>query len=298
MSVSREHFYHDSYAAHRGQFIDGCREAGGAHDSVEHPLLGPSGERLAVDVTRFGSADASKLLVVVSGTHGVEGFCGSAIQASLLNAHIDRLLPTDVGLLLVHALNPYGFAWQRRTDAENIDLNRNFRDFTQPAPANPAYEEVHAALVPSEWSGPERAKADQWLESYISDRGMRTLQAAVFGGQYDYPDGMVFGGYHPSWSNQVWQRILLGYASKADLLAVLDVHSGLGAPGRLRANFRRPGRERRICRCPGLVWFFPCITRTHLNGPRRLRIHGRLACSRLTSRGLLPGGGGVRNRGD
>jgi hypothetical protein len=229
MRRSPDSFYHDSYTAHREQFILGCREAAGAHDAVVHPLRGPFGETLAVDVARFGSPLATRLLIVVSGTHGIEGFCGSAIQAAMLEARID--LPPNVGLLLVHGLNPYGFAWRHRTDADNIDLNRNFRDFTQPAPANPAYEEIHGALVPSDWSGPARAAADGQLRCYIRDRGMRALQAAVFGGQYAHADGLVFGGRRPSWSNEVWHRILAAHASDIECLAVLDVHSGLGAPG-------------------------------------------------------------------
>ena len=50
-----------------------------------------------------------------------------------------RALPADTGALLVHAINPYGFAWTRRVNEDNADLNRNFRDFAMPAPVSPAY---------------------------------------------------------------------------------------------------------------------------------------------------------------
>ena len=36
-----------------------------------------------------------------------------------------------VAVLYVHGLNPYGFSWWRRTTHENVDLNRNFRDFAR-----------------------------------------------------------------------------------------------------------------------------------------------------------------------
>jgi len=42
---------------------------------------------------------------------------------------------------------------------------------------------------------------------------------------------LVFGGRHPSWSNEIWHRILAAHAREVELLAVLDVHSGLGAAG-------------------------------------------------------------------
>ena len=28
--------------------------------------------------------------------------------------------------VLLHALNPFGFAWRRRVNEDNVDLNRNF----------------------------------------------------------------------------------------------------------------------------------------------------------------------------
>ena len=40
-------------------------------------LTGLEGEPLATDVVRLGPAGARRLLVLTSGTHGVEGFCGS-----------------------------------------------------------------------------------------------------------------------------------------------------------------------------------------------------------------------------
>ena len=67
---------------------------------------------------------------MVSGTHGVEGFCGSGAQIDWLRRGEAASLPVDVAALMVHAVNPYGFAWLRRVTEENIDLNRNWIDFT------------------------------------------------------------------------------------------------------------------------------------------------------------------------
>ena len=52
-----------------------------------------------------------------------------------------------VAVLYVHGLNPYGFSWWRRTTHENVDLNRNFRDFATPPPANEQYDEIAAAVT-------------------------------------------------------------------------------------------------------------------------------------------------------
>ncbi|TGT53188.1 DUF2817 domain-containing protein, partial [Mesorhizobium sp. M2E.F.Ca.ET.166.01.1.1] len=101
---------------------------------------GPSGEALYTDAAYFGPADAKKLLVLVSGTHGPEGYIGSAAQLLFLRAKFHERLPSSTAVLFVHALNCYGFAWDRRVTAEGVDLNRNFVDFSKPLPSNPGYE--------------------------------------------------------------------------------------------------------------------------------------------------------------
>ena len=85
-----------------------------------------------MDVARDGPRNAKALLVVSSACHGVEGFCGSGVQVALLeDADWHRAAPdAGVAVLYVHGLNPWGFSWWRRTTHENVDLNRNFRDFS------------------------------------------------------------------------------------------------------------------------------------------------------------------------
>src|SRR5205085_1802617 len=100
-----------------------------------------------------GGAAASKGLVLVSGTHGVEGFLGSACQTGWLRGDAFRV-PNDTAVILVHALNPYGFAWCRRVTHENVDLNRNFLDYEAldaaavGPPENSAYRSLEGALNP------------------------------------------------------------------------------------------------------------------------------------------------------
>ena len=100
---------------------------------------GLEGETLATDVVRIGPADAKRLLVLTSATHGVEGFCGSGAQIALMR---DEALPAlmeklGVAMLLVHAINPYGFSYLSRTTEGNVDLNRNSVDFRRAVAAEP-----------------------------------------------------------------------------------------------------------------------------------------------------------------
>ena len=92
-----------------------------------------------MDVARFGAADASALLILSSACHGVEGYCGSGVQNALLaDAGFQAAAArAGVAVLYIHALNPYGFSWLRRTTHENVDLNRNFQDFPSRCRATP-----------------------------------------------------------------------------------------------------------------------------------------------------------------
>ena len=99
-----------------------------------------------------------------------------------------------IAVLLVHAVNPHGFSHGRRVNEDNVDLNRNFRDFTAPAPVNAAYADVHPLLLPATWPPPPENEAA--IGAYIAAHGERAFQAAVTGGQYAFPDGLFFGGTH------------------------------------------------------------------------------------------------------
>jgi len=221
------------YRQAREKFLDAARTAGAAIEAHLNPnARGLNGEDLAADVARFGDIDAEALLIVISGKHGNEGFCGSACQTGFIKEGVIGARPQSVAALLVHAINPYGFSHVRRVTEGNVDLNRNFRDFSKPLPENPRYAEIHDLLVPSDWDGPGRAKADAALEAWRdANGGMKAYQAAVAGGQYAYSDGLFFGGLRPTWSNVTFRAIVKKHGAGAKRIGVIDVHSGLGPAG-------------------------------------------------------------------
>ena len=139
-----------TYEESRSRFLTAASAAGASVTSYEHPDRGLAGETLAIDVASIGPDDATAVLLIVSGTHGVEGFTGSALQHHWLDRHLgDR--PGDVRVVMLHAFNPYGFSWVRRVNEDNVDLNRNFVDWSQPPPANEDYGGIAHLLVPDEW---------------------------------------------------------------------------------------------------------------------------------------------------
>jgi hypothetical protein len=163
----------------------------------------------------------------VSGTHGVEGYCGSACQLALLNGGLVRTAPPNTAFLLVHALNPYGFAYDRRVNEDNVDLNRNVIDHDNPPP-NDNYPEIHPALVPADWEGDARAAADTALMQIAATRGMRYLQEAVTSGQWTHPDGLFYGGTKPVWSHRVLREVAGAFLPGRERVAYIDLHTGLG----------------------------------------------------------------------
>jgi octopine/nopaline transport system ATP-binding protein len=211
------------YAAMRHGFLAAARRAGADLTAYAHPLPGPQGEALATDVALIGPPDAHKLFILISGTHGVEGAYGSACQAAWLGQSL--VLPADVAVLMVHLINPWGTAWGRRVNEDNIDLNRNFIDWTAAPPANPDYEPFHAALTSN------AHEASTALARARATMGETRLASIIEAGQYTHPDGLFFGGAGPVWSNTTLHAILTRFAASAREVVVFDLHTGAGPYG-------------------------------------------------------------------
>jgi hypothetical protein len=212
-------------------FLESSRGAGARIESYSHPERGPLGEALSTEVAWIGPSDANKVFVMVSGTHGVEGFCGSGAQVDWLRRGEAKRLSKDSAAMLVHAINPYGFAWLRRVTQENIDLNRNWVDFSQALPSRPDYDEIAASLCPSQWDDDLRAKSMLSLQGFIAKRGFPAFVEAVSGGQYNHPDGLFFGGTEPSVARRTLQSIFSDFLGRAHQIGIVDYHSGLGPLG-------------------------------------------------------------------
>ena len=227
---SADSFSHD-YQAARAKFLDAARTAGAGLETIAHPERGPDGGELFTDVAWLGPRDAEAVLVMISATHGVEGFCGSGAQVDWLRREEHRLLPPGVAALVIHAINPYGFAWLRRVTQENVDLNRNWVDFNSPRAANPGYEALADQICPREWTPDVQASTAQALLAYSEQHGFMALQQAVSGGQYTHPLGVFFGGDQPTWSRRTQTGIFENYLRRAGRIAIIDYHTGLGPWG-------------------------------------------------------------------
>lgn len=229
MDLSR--CFRPDYQAARCRFLGTATAAGAAIESISHPKRGPDGLLLATDVAWIGPADAPAVLVLLAGTHGVEGFCGSGAQIAWLDSGGPLALPPGVAVMLVHGVNPHGFAWQRRVDAANVDLNRNWIDFAQPLPDNPGYRALHPALMPDTWTTGTSAKIAKALADYAAENGEAALRQALTAGQYSHADGIFHGGTEPTWSRMTLTAIYREKLAAAQRVVIIDYHSGLGPRG-------------------------------------------------------------------
>src|SRR3546814_19687099 len=77
--------YSSTYAEAREKFLALASSRGAPVISRVHPTArGAQDEELAIDIAVFGAPAAEKTLFLVSGTHGQEGFYGSALQLEYL----------------------------------------------------------------------------------------------------------------------------------------------------------------------------------------------------------------------
>lgn len=218
-----------TYAAAREAFREAAAALGLKVHSHGNPARGAEGEELSTDVALIGPEDASRVMIVVSGTHGAEGFCGSGIQVGWLAG--GQAPPADTAILLIHAINPYGFSHIRRVTEDNVDLNRNFIDHGNAKPANPGYDALREFICPREWTEESERRNRSALHAYAAEHGIDALETAIASGQYVDPQGVFYGGTHATWSNRTLRAILAPFGATAKQAAFIDLHTGIGPYG-------------------------------------------------------------------
>lgn len=177
-----------------------------------------------------------QLLVLTSGVHGPESFVGAGAQLWFMRNEALKRCEDGVSQLFLHALNPYGFKYNRRFDGENIDLNRNFPTvkglyLTE----NESYGELEHLLNPKKPVGSlilrSGAVFSELVRSLLGGLDVAAIRQASVGGQYEFPNGIYYGGEKPSpvalWLGEILPKIFHQY----DRVLHFDFHTGLGKKG-------------------------------------------------------------------
>jgi hypothetical protein len=154
-----------------------------------------------------------------------------------------------------------------------VDLNRNHIDFSEPPPQNAGFEELKDAFIPAAIEGPACEAAQARLAAYEARHGTRALRAAQTGGQYTDEKALFFGGFGPTWSRNVNERIIAenGLAGR-EAVCFVDYHTGLGPYGYGEAMIAYdPGtvQERRAAQ-----WFGESLTNSNLGNTSSDALYG------------------------
>ncbi len=230
-------YFQESYEECRQSFLE---EAGYVAQQFEQAELSsfrvPSkvDNELYIDMLYVPPAkDTSKLLVISSGVHGMEGYVGSAVQQMFLKEMLTPELIADMGVLLIHSMNPYGFKYKRRVTENNVDLNRGCE--MDPAlfeTKNPGYGALYDMLNP-EGEVSKSSLRNQFFYmiaiSKMLKESMSALRQAILQGQYEYPEGLYFGGMDFEPQIDSLKRILPDLFAPYETILEIDLHTGYGA---------------------------------------------------------------------
>jgi hypothetical protein len=230
-SLAANGCFSSSYAEARKRFLEAARKHTTQVRHFPIAATGATGEELATDIAVIAPKNPRALLILSSATHGVEGFCGSACQLAFLEDTelLEKAAREGISVLLIHAINPYGFSWCSRTNEDNIDLNRNALSFKEPLPSSPGYDQLHQLLIPKEW--PPTDANRQAIAEYIEQHGLINYRDAVSKGQYSQPKGIFFGGNNQSKSIRTLNQVLQTDAAGFTDVGWIDFHTGLGPYG-------------------------------------------------------------------
>jgi hypothetical protein len=194
-------------------------------ESHQLDVLATDGSDLSIDIGLAGQGE--RAIVISSGLHGVEGYLGGAIQLAWLEA-LRSVDLSSVRLVLIHALNPYGFAERRRWNEDGVDLNRNFLLLGESFSGSPAeYRSLDPFFNPV--TPPPRQelfllKALSWAARY----GAQGIKKTLAIGQYEYPRGLFFGGHGPTQTQRILAENLPRWLAAAKTVVHVDFHTGLG----------------------------------------------------------------------
>jgi hypothetical protein len=232
-----DHFSPD-FATARQQFRAAVAAAGGYLQCLPLDVTDLDGQPLGIDIAWFGHRQPKRALLHFCGIHGVEGFAGSAVQLALLENLPS--LPADGALILVHVLNPYGMAHLRRSNGNNVDLNRNFFFGTTGWNGIPdGYAALSSFLTPPR--PPSRFNFFH-LRLFLAEVSLGTgaIRQAVAGGQYQFPKGIFYGGSALEPEPRRYSEWLASHLGGVQELLVIDVHTGLGNYGQQALFLRSP----------------------------------------------------------
>ena len=223
----------ESYEASRARFlrdVELLRPKWPSSRLESHQLINRPG--LSIDWLWAEPRVKENLIMISTAEHGIEGYVGSAMLKLFMDEFAPRLNPENTGLLLVHAINPWGMKNHLRVNPCHVDLNRNFVfDGNYSNEINPDYDLIEKFLNPQR---PVRTLfaevmpfAIKAIKNMISLGRMR-IQAASLLGQHRYPKGIYFGGREVQKETGVLMNLYRTGLREYQNFIQMDMHTGFG----------------------------------------------------------------------
>jgi hypothetical protein len=224
--------FSNTYAEARTKFIAAAHNASARiYTYGREGLSGKDGEALKCDVAVLGDATSMKTAIVIAGTHGAEGYCGSAILHRWLASRAGVPPVDGIKIVLVHAINPWAFSYMTRTTENNVDLNRNFlanrNSFER---YNESYDKLVPFLHAKSIEAGHSLAAHRAYKAYLDQHGWQ-IENESWQGQTHHSDGLYFAGKEPEWENQVFRKIINDHLGSATTIGFIDWHTGVGSYG-------------------------------------------------------------------
>ena len=180
------------------------------------------------------SGERTNLILLTTGVHGMEGYIGF-VMLDVFFAEVYPTLDTEnTGILIVANVNPYGMKYMRRYNENNVDLNRNFiEDWDNfDRSSNKEYPKVDKFLQPEGKMGNAFWHEVGFYLSLAKEAiftGADTISDALLTGQYEYPEGVYYGGDGDEKSTAYLKGVFRECLdSEYENIVHVDIHSGYG----------------------------------------------------------------------
>jgi hypothetical protein len=232
-TVLVDSLFPESYEASRARFlrdVDLLRPKWHSSRLESYPLK--DHPDLSIDCFWAEPRRKENLIMISIAEHGIEGYVGSAMLKLFMDEFAPRLNSENTGLLLVHAINPWGMKHHLRVNPNNVDLNRNFVFDGNYKPAiNPDYDLISKTFNPQKPVRSLNAEAFPFLAKVIRNMlypGKARLQSASLLGQHRYPKGYYFSGTELQEETTVLMNLYRAALKQYQNFLQVDMHTGFG----------------------------------------------------------------------
>ncbi len=234
-SYNYSEYFITDYNLIRSNFNNNYNKLKENYDVELHTYTVNQEEELYIDTMYIKPTITENLVFISTGVHGIEAYIGNVMVEVFINEILKDLDFTNTGVVIVSNVNPYGVKNGRRFNEDNVDLNRNFIiDWnTFDKSINKDYPKVVSLLEP-------KNKINNYFSNELNfysklainavTKGVSTVTNALVSGQYEYPNGVYYGGNSDTISTTYLKNVFnrINESNYSNIL-YFDIHSGYGS---------------------------------------------------------------------